>query len=64
MKKKLAHLTLGVLLMAAGACQPRPRTKVVNVSIPESKLRVACCGAAKISGSPQSLARKTGGRPG
>jgi hypothetical protein len=36
MKKKLAHLSVCALALAAGACQPRTRTKVVTVAAPES----------------------------
>jgi len=34
MKKKLAHLSVCVLALAVGACQPRTRTKVVTVTVP------------------------------
>jgi hypothetical protein len=36
MKKKLARLSVCALALAAGACQPRTRTKVVTVTVPES----------------------------
>jgi hypothetical protein len=39
MNKKLARLSVCALALAAGACQPRTKTKVVTVTVPESPVK-------------------------